>query len=324
VLVSPQRTERPWQGESTAASRAAEAAYDPSCYLCPGNARAAGERNPNYLETYVFDNDYPALLTDVPAGDTRESDLLVAEVERGRCRVVCYSPRHDLSLARMTVPQIRTVVDVWADEYVRLAAAPEIGSVIVFENHGAAMGASNPHPHAQIWATAHVPNEPQKEVAESARYGATHDGECVLCSYLARELALGERIVFANDLAIVLVPFWAVWPFEAMIVPRQHVASLDELAPAARDALAEAMSVLARSYDRVFNVSFPYSMGFHQRPTQDGVRVDFHLHAHYLPPLLRSATVRKYMVGFELLGMPQRDSTPETAAARLRALSLPS
>ncbi len=358
ILVSPQRTQRPWQGESTAPARETTLRYDPACYLCPGNERAGGERNPAYDETFVFDNDYAALLPDVAEGGQgfdragtverdvgpgdasrakRESagdDLLVARTERGRCRVVCFSPRHDLSVSQMSIPEIRAVIDAWADEYARLGAEPEIASVVIFENRGGAMGASNPHPHSQIWATQTIPNEPAKERAASAAYAATHGGACVLCDYVARELALGERIVYANDGAVVLVPFWAVWPFETLVVPRRHAGSLADLAPGERDALADAMGVLTRAYDRVFDVAFPYSMGFHQQPTETIAgapapgnastdRSGVHAHAHYLPPLLRSASVRKYMVGFELLGMPQRDITPETAAERLQQLLSP-
>ncbi len=290
----------------------------------PGNARAGGVRNPTYDTTFAFDNDYAALLSEDPPGGLDDSGLLVARAERGRCRVVCFTPRHDLSIARMTTPAIRAVVDAWAEEYVRIGVDPKIASVVVFENHGAAMGASNPHPHSQIWATETIPNEPAKELAQCTAYRASHGGACLLCDYVARELELGVRIVFANDGAVVLVPFWAVWPFEAMIVPRNHARSLDELASPERDALADAMGVLARAYDRVFDVAFPYSMGFHQQPTSATASDDVHLHAHYVPPLLRSATVRKYMVGFELLGMPQRDITPEAAATRLRALVNPS
>jgi len=320
VLVSPQRTQRPWQGESTAAAAEATVPYDPACYLCPGNARAGGLRNPPYETTFAFDNDYAALLASGPAAEIDDSGLIVAQAEGGHCRVVCFTPRHDLSIARMTVPAIRAVVDAWAYESVRLGAEPQIAAVVVFENHGATMGASNPHPHAQIWATETIPNELAKELACSAAYAAEHAGVCLICRYVARELALGERIVYANAGVVVLVPFWAVWPFEAMIVSRRHAGTLDELEAHERDALADAMHVLTGAYDRVFDTGFPYSMGFHQRSASRDAPADLHLHAHYLPPLLRSATVRKYMVGFELLAMPQRDITPEAAAARLRAL----
>jgi UDPglucose--hexose-1-phosphate uridylyltransferase len=320
ILVSPHRTQRPWQGETSAVrDTERKPAYDPTCYLCPGNARAGGARNPPYAGTFVFENDYAALRPDTPPGGIDDAGLLVARAERGTCRVVCFTPRHDLSIARMPAADIRAVIDTWAEQYIELGAQPDINSVIVFENHGEAMGASNPHPHAQIWANASIPNEPAKEQAAAAAYLAAH-GTCLLCAYLARELAAAERIVFANEHAVALVPFWAVWPFEALVVPRLHATALDGVSAAARDGFAAAMQTLTAAYDRVFDVPFPYSMGFHQRPTDGAVHAEWHTHAHYFPPLLRSATVRKYMVGYEMLGMPQRDITPESAAERLRAL----
>jgi len=319
VLVSPQRTARPWQGETGTAASAVGPAYDPTCYLCPGNLRAGGERNPAYDTTYVFENDFAALVPGVAADGQDDAGLLVAETERGRARVVCFSPRHDLSVAKMETRAIRRVIDTWTAEYETLAADPAIRAVTIFENRGAAMGASNPHPHAQIWANERVPNVPAREETSLLTY-VRERGACLLCAYVARELALGERTVFANEHAAIVVPFWAVWPFEALLVPRRHVPSLERLASEERDALAEAMHVLAAAYDRVFEVPFPYSMGFHQRPTDGEPHAEWHLHAHYFPPLLRSATIRKYMVGYELLAMPQRDITPELAAERLRGL----
>jgi UDPglucose--hexose-1-phosphate uridylyltransferase len=320
ILVSPQRTQRPWQGEATAPhARLAIPAYDPTCYLCPGNSRAGGARNPNYERTFVFENDYAALMPDTPAASSDDGGLLVAQAESGICRVVCFSPRHDLSIAQMSTAAIREVIDTWADQYVELAARTDITSVIVFENHGAAMGASNPHPHAQIWANASLPSEPAKELAAAQAY-LRACGMCLLCAYVARELAATERIVYQNDEAVVLVPFWAIWPFETLVVPRRHATALDGLAADARDGLADAMRTLTAAYDRLFETAFPYSMGFHARPTDGEAHAEVHLHAHYYPPLLRSATVRKYMVGYEMLGMPQRDITPESAAERLRLL----
>jgi UDPglucose--hexose-1-phosphate uridylyltransferase len=322
ILVSPQRTQRPWQGETTGARpHEDKLAYDPSCYLCPGNGRAGGARNPDYMQTFVFDNDYAALRIDTPPAAVDDAGLLVAHSERGICRVVCFTPRHDLSIARMQTREIRGVIDTWAQQYAELGAHPDINSVIVFENHGAAMGASNPHPHAQIWANASIPSEPAKEQAAISAYHAAY-GTCLLCAYLARELAAAERVVYANDHAVVIVPFWAIWPFETLVIPRAHAGALESLTGAARDGLAEAMRIITATYDRVFDVEFPYSMGFHQRPTDGATHDEWHAHAHYYPPLLRSATVRKYMVGYEMLGMPQRDITPESAAARLHELCL--
>ncbi len=319
VLVSPQRTARPWQGETGTVDRTERPAYDPACYLCPGNERAGGARNPAYSSTFVFENDFAALVPDTQAASLDDAGLLVAEAERGRALVVCFSPRHDLSIAGMTTADVRRVIDAWSGEYERLGAEPAVASVTIFENRGELMGASNPHPHAQIWANEHVPNLPAREGAALLDYARTR-GACLLCAYIERELALGERLVCVSEHVVALVPFWAVWPFETLLLPRRHLASLDALAPPERDALAEAMRRLTACYDRVFDVPFPYSMGFHQRPTDGEAHREWHMHAHYLPPLLRSATVRKYMVGYELLAMPQRDITPESAAERLRNL----
>ncbi len=320
VLVSPERAQRPWQGEVTSLERPRQPAYDPACHLCPGNERAGGRRNPRYESTYCFDNDFPALLADVSEASLDDRGLLVAASERGRCRVVAFTPRHDLSISHMTTADVRRVIDTWADEYALLGSDPSIASVLVFENRGAAMGASSAHPHSQIWACETLPNEVLKERATALAYRSSHGGACLLCAYVERELELDERIVYANDHAVVLVPFWAVWPYEAAIVTRRHAGSLGSLRPSERDAYAAAMRQLTAAYDRIFDVPFPYSMGFHQASTDGAPHDDCHLHAHYLPPLLRAGGVRKYMVGFELLGMPQRDTTAEAAAARLREL----
>jgi UDPglucose--hexose-1-phosphate uridylyltransferase len=319
VLVSPHRTNRPWQGQVEKDKHAAAVEYDPTCYLCPGNARAGGARNPSYTSTFVFTNDYAALLPDTPEEAGSESDLLGWENERGTCKVVCFSPRHDLTVARMDVTAIRTVIDVWAVQYLEIGALPYVNNVQIFENRGEMMGASNPHPHCQIWATEHLPNEIVKEQTSQAKWLSGH-GSCLLCDYFAKERGSRERIICENDGFIALAPFWAVWPFEAMLVSRRHVGSVDQLTLPERDALADIMKRLTTRYDRLFDVSFPYTMGFHQRPTDGQEHPEWHLHAHYYPPLLRSAKVRKFMVGFEMLCMPQRDITPETAAERLRSL----
>ncbi len=318
LLVSPHRTARPWQGQIEDQIIARQPQYDPTCYLCPGNERAGGVRTPRYTSTFVFDNDFAALLPDSPPGEMHDG-LLVAESERGICRVVCFSPRHDLTLGAMTTPDIRTVVDTWVDQYVELGAIPWVRHVQIFENRGAMMGASNPHPHGQIWANERLPNEPAKELTQQQAYAA-RSGGCLLCDYVAVELRAGDRIVCHNELFVALVPFWAVWPFETLVLPRGHRPALPDLGAAERDALADILRRLTRRYDRLFDVVFPYSMGLHQPPT-DGERYPpWHLHAHFYPPLLRSATVRKFMVGYELLGQPQRDITPEHAAQRLRSL----
>jgi UDPglucose--hexose-1-phosphate uridylyltransferase len=316
VLVSPHRMQRPWQGkrETVAAKHALK--HDPDCYLCAGNVRANGARNPDYKHTFVFDNDFPALQPHAPR-ERIEDGLLLAEGESGVCRVLCFSPRHDLTLAQMKVSDIARVVDAWVEETINLGALPGVASVQIFENRGEIMGCSNPHPHGQIWATHSLPNELEKETHCQTEYLLKH-GRPLLLDYLAQELELAERIVFANDDFCVLTPFWAIWPFETMILPRRRIGSFDELKPYERNSLAAALSEVTKRYDRLFGVSFPYSMGFHQKPTGGAVHSEWQMHGHFYPPLLRSATVKKFMVGFEMLGSPQRDLTPEAAAARLR------
>ncbi|MDB4949041.1 MAG: galactose-phosphate uridylyltransferase [Gemmatimonadetes bacterium] len=322
VLVSPHRAKRPWQGRVEPLAPVHRPAHDPTCYLCPGNERAGGERNPEYTGTFVFDNDFAALRPGSPDGAAADVDvdgLLVARAETGICRVICFSPRHDLSLPDMEPAAIRGVVDVWAEEYARLGSRPDIGHVQVFENKGEAMGCSNPHPHGQIWAQASVPLIAARETARMEAHHARHR-RTLLSDYLRLELAAGERIVLANDGFVALVPFWAVWPFETLVVSRRPVPSLAELGDAGRDALADVVKRLTVRYDHLFGISFPYSAGLHQAPTDGRPHPEWHLHMHFLPPLLRSATVRKFMVGYEMLGEPQRDATPESAAERLRAL----
>ncbi|HTA40726.1 MAG TPA: UDP-glucose--hexose-1-phosphate uridylyltransferase [Candidatus Acidoferrales bacterium] len=317
VLVSPHRTERPWLGERSAPATAAVPRYDPTCYLCPGNERAGGARNPQYTGTYVFDNDFAALLADTPPARYAPDDLLLAQSERGTCRVLCFSERHDLHLSSMPPEGIAAVVDAWAAQYAELSARPGIAAVTIFENRGAMMGASNPHPHGQLWADESLPNDLAIETRTQAAYRDAHGG-CLLCAYVERERRSGERVVYANEHFTALVPFWAVWPFEVMLIGNAHRRALDELTVEERAALAGAVGDLTRRYDRLFDVPFPYSMGFHQRPSDGAPHDAWHVHAHYFPPLLRSATVRKYMVGYELLAQPQRDLTAEQAAARLR------
>jgi UDPglucose--hexose-1-phosphate uridylyltransferase len=318
VIVSPHRAKRPWQGGKERVAAATGLAHDPTCYLCAGNMRASGARNPDYAHTFVFDNDFAALSATAPEARF-EDGLLVAEAESGLCRVVCFSPRHDLTLAGMAVEDIARVVDVWIEETKTIGARPDIASVQIFENRGEIMGCSNPHPHGQIWASRHMPNELVKENRSQHDYFERRRRP-LLVDYLERELALGERIVFANDDFVALVPFWAIWPFETMVLPRRRIGGFDEILPHERRSLAAALSEMTQRYDRLFDVSFPYSMGFHQRPTDGEPHEEWHMHAHFYPPLLRSATVKKFMVGFEMLGSPQRDITPEAAAERLREL----
>jgi UDPglucose--hexose-1-phosphate uridylyltransferase len=320
IFVSPHRARRPWQGKVEAAPPVNRPSYDPGCYLCPGNARAGTEKNPAYQSTFVFDNDFSALLPDTPAVLSDNAGLLVAQGEPGRCRVVCFSPRHDLTLAELTAEEIRAVVDVWAEEYRALGALPFVKYVQIFENKGELMGCSNPHPHCQIWAEQTVPGEPSKEMKQLKAYRRTH-GRCLLCDYLKLERKRGERIVLENEGFTVIVPFWAVWPFETLVISRRHFGSLSDIREQERDMLADVIRRITARYDNMFNVSFPYSSGFHQSPTDGRAHPEWHFHMHFLPPLLRSATVKKFMVGYEMLGNPQRDITPERSAERLRELS---
>lgn len=318
ILVSPHRTQRPWQGQVEKVATPVQPSYDPSCYLCPGNERAGGHRNPPYTSTFVFENDFAALLLDVPDAAMNDRGLLVAESERGTCRVVCFSPDHSLTLANMTVEQIRPVIDTWTAQYKELSGDPRIRHVQIFENRGEMMGASNPHPHGQIWADATLPNEIVKEQSSQRDYLAAH-GSCLLCDYLALERNRGERIVFENASFTVLVPFWAVWPFEIIVLAKRHLSAFDELTDAEGTDLADTLRRIGACYNNVFAAPFPYTMGFHQRPAGDPSE-QWHMHAHYYPPLLRSATIRKFMVGYEMLCMPQRDITAEAAAERLRSV----
>jgi UDPglucose--hexose-1-phosphate uridylyltransferase len=320
VLVSPHRTKRPWRGKIENPPAPVEAAYDPECYLCPRNARAGGVRNPNYSSTFVFDNDFAGLLPDVVLNDITNDGLLVAESERGICRVMCFNERHDLTLAVMTESQISEVVDAWVEQYRELADIPWINHVQIFENRGEIMGASNPHPHCQIWATANLPNQAVKEQLSQFEYLEKH-GSCLLCSYLELELKCRERIVCRNENFAVVVPFWATWPFEVMLLSNRHLGAMEDLTSQEKHSLAEILRRLSIRYDNLFQIPFPYTMGFHQRPTDGRAHREWHFHAHYYPPLLRSATIPKFMVGYEMLGTPQRDLTPEVAAERLRALS---
>jgi UDPglucose--hexose-1-phosphate uridylyltransferase len=317
VQVSPNRTERPWRGQVEPIAEPAVREFDSECYLCPGNTRVDGRKNPQYESTFVFDNDFPALAPSLPEAHYDESGLLVARAERGICRVLCFSPRHDRTLSRMSPNEIRAVVDAWIAEYVSLAKKPDINYVTIFENRGAMMGASNLHPHCQIWATATIPNEPAKEAASLVAHRDRY-GECLLCAYLKTEARLKDRLVFENKEFAVIVPFWAVWPFETIVMSKSHIGSMVMLEECGRNELVAALKNITARYDNLFDFPFPYSMGFHQGPVDSKPHDESHLHAHFYPPLLRSANIRKFMVGFEMLGTPQRDITPETAASRLR------
>lgn len=319
MLVSPHRAQRPWQGQREAAAHASRPAHDPECYLCAGNTRIKGEINPDYLSTYVFPNDFPALLPEKVEQEDSMDGLFQAKAVQGVSRVICFSPRHDLTLAQMTVPDITSVVDTWSSQAAELGATWRW--VQIFENKGAAMGCSNPHPHGQIWASDNLPNEIIKEDGQQQRYFSEKQRPLLL-DYAEQELALGQRMVESNDHWVAVVPYWAVWPYEILLMPRQHIARLPDLDSGQRQALASILQRILIRYDNLFETSFPYSMGWHGAPFGEGSETDaWQLHAHFYPPLLRSATVKKFMVGYEMLGEPQRDLTPEEAAARLRDLS---
>jgi UDPglucose--hexose-1-phosphate uridylyltransferase len=317
VLVSPHRTERPWLGKVEQTLPPSGLQYDSACYLCPGNERANGVRNPKYTGTFVFDNDYAALLPRASALKINKSNLIVAEGEPGNCRVGCFSPRHDLTIPRMSPSELRRVVDMWVTEFQTLANLEWVNHVQIFENRGSLMGASNPHPHCQIWANATVPNIPARELSSFNEYRNLRKS-CLLCDYLQLELESNDRVVCQNDSFVVVVPFWAVWPFETLVLSKRHFAAMTDFSDVERDQLGDILSRLTAHYDNVFETSFPYSMGFHQGPTDGKMYPAGHFHAHYYPPLLRSATTQKFMVGYEMLCSPQRDITPETAAERLK------
>lgn len=323
VLVSPHRTQRPWQGQTETKAATVALRYDPDCYLCPGNLRAGGLRTDKYSSTYVFENDFAALKLDTPrfSSDEGGKGLLVADGESGVCRVICFSPRHDLTLAKMSVEEIRTVVDVWAEQCVELGSRDDIGYVQIFENRGAMMGASNPHPHGQIWASRSIPNEAVAELSGQREYLAKN-GTVLLLEYQKMEESLGERLVAQNSSFVAVVPYWAVWPFEVMILPRRHVARLQDFMETERSDFAAILRSVTATYDQVFDTPFPYSMGLHPAPSDAEEHPEWQFHAHFYPPLLRSASIRKFMVGYELLGSPQRDITPESAAETLRQAAL--
>jgi UDPglucose--hexose-1-phosphate uridylyltransferase len=318
IFVSPHRSKRPWQGRVEPAAPPSRPSHDAKCYLCPGNSRANQERNPDYSSTFIFENDFAAFLPGIPGSETRTHSLLQAHAQAGTSRVICFSPRHDLTLAQMGTREIRQVVDVWAEQTAELCKRWRW--VQIFENKGDVMGCSNPHPHGQIWAGDFIPNEPAKELVQQ-RWWFNEHLRPLLLDYADLELKEGERIVVQNQHWLAVVPWWAVWPFETLILPRRHVLRLPELTDVERDSLADLMRRLLTRYDNLFETSFPYSMGWHGAPGGADDYQGWQLHAYIYPPLLRSATVKKFMVGYEMLAEAQRDITPESAAARLRALN---
>ncbi|KAJ5956495.1 hypothetical protein N7501_010774 [Penicillium viridicatum] len=352
ILVSPHRTKRPWQGAQESPSKTTLPNYDPKCYLCPGNERAQGDTNPNYDSTFVFVNDYSAVKEEQAAyepsnEDELESRFLKAEPVTGKCYVLTFSSAHNLTLADLAPREIVPVIDAWTEIYTAhlsptsplaknapattLPPTSHSTSVTkpkeqyrymqIFENKGAAMGCSNPHPHGQVWTTSSMPEEPAAEMDQLTKYRQQHGGSHLLEDYAALESRKQERVVFENEAFLVVCPWWATWPFETMIVSRTHKRALVDLSEAEKMLLAEAIAETTRRYDNLFETHFPYSMGIHQAPldgTEEEIEASY-LHLHFYPPLLRSATVRKFLVGYELMAEPQRDITPEQAAAKLRA-----
>ncbi len=319
VLVSPHRTKRPWQGKVEEPAKDNMPQYDPKCYLCPGNERAGGFKNPQYESTFTFVNDFSALIPEIPEGKVNQDGLLIAQSEKGICKVICFSPRHDLTLARMEPEAIVEVINLWIKETKELSANPMINYVQIFENRGAIMGCSNPHPHGQIWSNQTVPDIPAKENQNMEHYH-NEKGCCLLCDYVKTELEAKERIVYQNESFLLVVPFWAVWPYEVMLLPKRHMSLLEQMNENEKKDLALAMNHLGIKYDNLFKTNFPYSMGIHQQPLDGKEYPQWHFHFHYMPPLLRSATVKKFMVGYELMATPQRDITAEQAAEKLRNL----
>lgn len=317
VLVSPHRTKRPWQGKKESATKKEQIKHDPNCYLCAGNTRINGEVNPNYKSTYVFKNDFGALLENSNPFTYNEG-LLKAEDETGICKVICFSPNHSETLPDMEISAIENVISVWQKEYKELGENPTINHVQIFENKGAIMGCSNPHPHGQVWAQKSIPNEVIKKTQKQQEYFEANN-QSLLADYVKQEIELGERIIFENDTFVSVVPFWAVWPYEVMILPKRHVQHIGLLTASEKTDFAAQIKVVTQKYDRLFDCSFPYSAGIHQAPTDKEYNA-WHFHTSFYPPLLRSATVKKFMVGYEMFGMPQRDITAEIAAQSLREL----
>jgi UDPglucose--hexose-1-phosphate uridylyltransferase len=320
VLVSPHRMKRPWQGKVEAVTGGNLPAYDASCYLCPGNQRSDGTVNPVYTDPYVFTNDFSALLPSTPEGAENVQDLLVSQSVTGICRVICFSPNHGVTLPLMRTEEIEKVIQLWKDEFVSLAANTSIRYIQIFENKGEIMGCSNPHPHGQIWASSSIPAELAKETLQQEKYYLQH-GKSLLSAYLELELKKQERIVIENEFFVALVPYWAVWPYETMIISKRHIQQITQFTAEESRSFADILKRLTTRYDNLFTTSFPYSAGMHQMPVNDREHAGWHWHMHFYPPLLRSATVKKFMVGYEMLANPQRDITPELVAATLKNLT---
>jgi UDPglucose--hexose-1-phosphate uridylyltransferase len=319
VQVSPHRAKRPWQGQVEKTDSRRAISYEPGCYLCPGNKRSNGEINPDYDGTFSFNNDFSAIVPDVPDGTVDINNVLVAKSEKGICRVICFSPRHDLTLPEMEIHQIHNIVKLWMREFDELSSIPYINYVQIFENKGAVMGCSNPHPHGQIWAQESIPMEPHKKHVNQLSYFTKHQ-RTLLSDYMNIEKQQAERIVAENDYFMAVVPFWATWPFELMIIPKRPMAYITQMSEAEVGAFSDILKIVTVKYDNLFETSFPYSAGIHQAPTDGLAHDEWHWHMVFYPPLLRSASVKKFMVGYEMLANPQRDITPEYSAAKLREL----
>lgn len=319
ILVSPHRAKRPWQGQVEKIQQVVLSEYDETCYLCPGNKRSEGHINDKYNSTFIFTNDFSALLENTPSGNI-EDELFIAKNEKGICRVICFSPKHNLTIPEMEVSEIRKVIDLWIAEYKSLGSKDFINYVQIFENKGSIMGCSNPHPHGQIWAQSSIPDEPEKESLNQLKYFQKNN-KTLLSEYLEKELIKNERIVIENESFVCLVPFWAIWPFETMIIPRRAVENISQFTENEKNDFADIYKRITIKYDNLFEISFPYSAGIHQSPTDGNEHPEWHLHMHFYPPLLRSATVKKFMVGYEMLANSQRDITAEQSAERLKSLS---
>ena len=318
ILVSPHRTKRPWQGKVEKIVVEKRPSYDPHCYLCPGNMRAGGKVTEVYDSTFVFDNDFGALLSE-SSNNVYDEGLFIARGERGKCRVVCFSPDHSLTLPDMKVGDIKKVVDLWQHEYITLGSENYINHVQIFENKGSMMGCSNPHPHGQIWAQNSIPKEVTHKTKRQSEYWDKNH-RSLLGDYLEQELEVETRIINQNEHFVSVVPFWAVWPYEAMIIPKEHFQHIGQLDHRRKNSFATILKDLTQRFDKVFNISFPYSSGIHQSPTDGKEHPGWHFHMSFYPPLLRSATVKKFMVGYEMFGEPQRDISAESAAEILKSI----
>lgn len=318
VLVSPHRTKRPWQGMQEQAKELKTLKYDPNCYLCPGNTRANNEINPDYKNTYSFINDFSAIL-DVKIENFKDN-LLEAHTESGICKVLCYSPNHSLTMPQMDESEIVSIIKLWQKEYKDLGSIENINNIQIFENKGESMGCSNPHPHGQIWAQKSIPTEILKKQNNFKKF-YENNNQSMLLAYIKKELELKERIIFENESFVALVPFWAVWPYESMIITKNHRKSILELNEREVADYANILKILTTKYDNLFQTSFPYSTGIHQAPTNNEQNKEWHMHMSFYPPLLRSSNIKKFMVGYEMFGEPQRDITPEQAAESLRNCS---